>query len=311
MDKTLAFVFPGQGSQSLGMLTYMAQKYDAVLSTFSQASAVLGYDLWQLVQQGSEQQLNQTEHTQPALLTAAVAVWRVWCEQTERRPGVMAGHSLGEYTALVCADAIDFDDAVALVAKRGQFMQNAVPQGAGAMAAIIGLDDAAVAEVCIQSAENDVLAPANFNSPGQVVIAGTKNAVERACDNAKQAGAKRAIVLPVSVPSHCQLMQPAAKHLQAFIEKLTIKTPRTPVIHNVDVKQYDDVDSIRQALIQQLTCPVHWSETTQLMAEQGIKEIIECGPGRVLWGLNRRIDKSLNNKAIYNLDSLEVVLKEE
>ncbi|MFP4610179.1 MAG: ACP S-malonyltransferase [Thiohalophilus sp.] len=305
---TLAFVFPGQGSQSEGMLKDLAEAYPQVGETFTQASDKLGYDLWQIVQQGPAEDLNRTDITQPAMLAAGVATWRVWQEKGGAMPALMAGHSLGEYSALVCAGSLDFADAIALVAERGRLMQDAVPAGEGAMAAILGLDDDAVRQACEAAAEGEVLAPVNFNSPGQVVAAGNKSAVERLVNVAKERGAKRALVLPVSVPSHCSLMQPAADKLAAVLEQIEIKAPQIPVINNVDVAAPTDPAAIRDALVRQLYNPVRWVETVQKMAADGADRLIECGPGKVLVGLNKRIDKSMAAEAIFDPDSLNTAL---
>lgn len=305
----LAFVFPGQGSQSVGMLADLADEYSVVKQTFDTASNALGYDLWNIVQQGPESQLNQTDITQPAMLTAGVAAWRVWQEKHGALPVVMAGHSLGEYTALVCAGCMGFEDAVTLVADRGRFMQEAVPVGEGAMAAILGLDDAVVQQACEQAAEGEVVQAVNFNSPGQVVIAGNTRAVERAVENAKQAGAKRAVVLPVSVPSHCQLMEPAAHYLAERLQKVELKVPAIDVINNVDVKVEADPDAIKDALVRQLGNPVQWVSTVQKMAADGVDTLVECGPGKVLVGLNKRIDKKMTTFALYSNDTIEKALQ--
>lgn len=307
-DSTLALVFPGQGSQSVGMLAELAQTQPQIAETFEGASDVLGYDLWALVQQGPEEQLNQTDRTQPAMLAAGVAVWRAWEARGGAQPAIMAGHSLGEYTALVCAGALEYTDAIALVAERGRCMQHAVPAGTGAMAAILGLDDAAVAAVCTEAAAGEVVAPVNFNSPGQVVIAGHAGAVERAVVAAKAAGAKRAVTLPVSVPSHCALMTPAA---EAFAERLAaseIRVPAIPVIQNVDAQPHDAPDAIRENLRRQLYSPVQWVRTVQAMRGLGIARIIEAGPGKVLAGLNRRIDKDMSNETVLDPASLDAAL---
>lgn len=284
-----AIVFPGQGSQSVGMLGALGEAFPVVRQTFSEASEVLGYDLWQLVQAGPEKELDRTERTQPALLTAGVAVWRVWREQGGAAPVVMAGHSLGEYTALVCAGALAFPDAVALVADRGQYMQEAVPQGAGAMAAILGLPDQQILEACEQAAQGEVVSAANYNAPGQVVVAGAAAAVERAVAVARSAGAKRAVVLAVSVPSHCALMQPAAVRLTERLAAISIRTPDIPVLHNVDAAPRPDANAIREALAAQLYRPVRWTDCVQAMAARGASAYLEAGPGKVLSALNRRI----------------------
>lgn len=304
MNQQLAVVFPGQGSQSVGMLAELAGAYPVVQSTFAEASDVLGYDLWALVQSGPEADLNQTDRTQPAMLAAGVAVWRVWCNQGGALPAFMAGHSLGEYTALVCAGGIAFNDGIRLVAERGRRMQEAVPAGVGAMAAILGLDDAQVRQACADAAQGEVVQAVNFNSPGQVVIAGHKAAVERACENAKALGAKRAVPLAVSVPSHSSLMQPAAEAFAATLAATAIKVPQIPVIHNADVAVHTNADAIRDALIRQIYNPVRWVETVQYFAGQGVTRIVEAGPGKVLAGLNKRIDKNVASVAAFDSGSL-------
>ncbi|MEW9798699.1 ACP S-malonyltransferase [Alteromonas sp. CYL-A6] len=300
-----ACVFPGQGSQSVGMLKELADTHASVIDTFSEASSVLGYDLWDLVQNDPDNTLNETHITQPALLTASVAIWRV-LQSKGLQVDYLAGHSLGEYSALVCAGAIDFKDAVKLVESRGRFMQEAVPAGAGAMYAIIGLDDAAIADICQQTAiaTGDVVAPVNFNSPGQVVIAGEKNAAEQAADACKAAGAKRALPLAVSVPSHCELMRPAADKLEETLATLQINTPAINVVNNVDVNIETESDAIRNALVRQLYCPVQWTRTVEYLAAAGVTRVIEVGPGKVLTGLNKRIDKSLDAIAVNTPDGV-------
>lgn len=307
---SLAFVFPGQGSQSVGMLAEMAETYPLVQETFGSASEVLGYDLWKLVQEGPADELNQTHITQPAMLSAGVAVWRIWQQKGGVAPVVMAGHSLGEYSALVCAGAMQFEDAVAVVADRGRFMQQAVPAGEGAMAAILGLDDDKVVTICANAAEGEVVSAVNFNSPGQVVVAGSAAAVDRAVVLAKEQGAKRALKLPVSVPSHCALMDPAAEKLSARLQDITISAPSIPVIHNVDVAVTDDPDAIRDALVRQLKNPVRWVETIRKMAGDGVDKLVECGPGKVLVGLNKRIDRNMAASALFDVAGLEQALKE-
>ncbi len=304
-----AVIFPGQGSQAIGMLTELGEHQPIVLATFKEASDVLGYDLWALIQQGSEAELNQTHRTQPALLTASVAIWRVWLEKGGKTPAFMAGHSLGEYSALVCAGVIDFKDAVRLVELRGQFMQEAVPAGIGAMSAIIGLDNESILTACDKAAETQVVAPVNFNSPGQVVIAGNKEAVERANILCKAAGAKRALPLPVSVPSHCALMKPAAEKLAKALDDIVFSTPSIPVINNVDVALETESDAIKQALIRQLYSPVRWVECVEKMAAQGTSVLIEMGPNKVLTGLTKRIDRHLEAMAVNDLASFEVALQ--
>lgn len=301
----LGFVFPGQGSQSMGMLSDLAEAYPVIQQTFAVASDVLSYDLWQLVQNGPEEKLNETQHTQPALLTSSVAIWRVWDEKQGEQPSVMAGHSLGEYSALVCAGAMKLEDAVLLVAKRGEYMQEAVPAGEGSMAAIIGLSDEQVISACNDAAQGDVVSAVNFNSPGQVVIAGSTAAVERAMALCKEAGAKRALPLAVSAPSHCQLMQPAAERLQERLAKIEISEPSIPVINNVDVAAETEADKIRDALVRQLCNPVRWVETIQAMGEQGVEKLVECGPGKVLVGLNKRINKQMTALPVFNPETLE------
>lgn len=303
MTKT-ALLFPGQGSQSVGMLGELSHDFSLINETFSQASSVLDYDLWQLVQQGPEQQLNETQRTQPALLTASVALYRVAKEKGLADVSVMAGHSLGEYSALVCAGALEFTDAVKLVALRGQFMQQAVAEGEGAMAAVIGLDDAEIEKICLQQADEEIVTPVNYNSPGQVVIAGHVNAVARAAEALKEAGAKRVLPLPVSVPSHCALMQPAASQLADALKSVKLREPHTPVINNVDVAVADSEDAIKDALVRQLYCPVRWTETVEQIAQMGVETAYEVGPGKVLTGLNKRITKSFGCSALNTLDSL-------
>ena len=310
MNTTLAIVFPGQGSQSCGMLSALATDYSQVIETFDLASDVLGYDLWQLVQDGPEDELNETDKTQPAMLAAGVAVWRVWQDAGGAAPLLMAGHSLGEYTALVCAGALDFQDAVSLVAERGRCMQSAVPAGSGAMAAILGLDDAAVAAVCEQAAEGEVVSPVNYNSPGQVVIAGRTEAVLRAMALAKEAGARRAVQLPVSVPSHCELMRPAAEQFADRLSQTEIRTPSIRVMQNVDATLHDDPDSIRENLGRQLYSPVQWVASVQAMAGLGVTRIIEAGPGKVLTGLCKRIDKTIVATAVFDGPSLMSALED-
>lgn len=306
-----AFVFPGQGSQTVGMLTELAATYPLVEETFREASDALGYDLWQLVSQGPAEELNKTWQTQPALLAASVAIYRVWQQQGGEQPALMAGHSLGEYSALVCAGVLNFADAVKLVELRGKLMQEAVPEGTGAMQAIIGLDDAAIRKACEESAQGQVVSPVNFNSPGQVVIAGNKEAVERAGAACKAAGAKRALPLPVSVPSHCALMKPAADKLAVALESITFNAPAVPVINNVDVKAESDAAAIRHALVRQLYSPVRWTESVEAMAAQGVTQLLEMGPGKVLTGLTKRIVDSLTAAAVNDTASLTAALGKE
>ncbi len=300
-----AIVFPGQGSQALGMLAELGEQHDAVKSTFSEASEVLGYDLWALIQDGPVENLNETFRTQPALLAASVAIWRVWQDQGLAQPELLAGHSLGEYSALVCAGVIDFKEAIKLVELRGQLMQEAVPAGVGAMYAIIGLADDAIAKACEEAAQGEVVSPVNFNSPGQVVIAGNKAAVERAGVLCKEAGAKRALPLPVSVPSHCALMKPAADKLAVALEAITFTAPSLPVINNADVATETDPAKIKDALVRQLYSPVRWTEGVEKMSEQGIEKLFELGPGKVLTGLTKRIVKTLTAAPVNDATSLE------
>lgn len=309
----LAFVFPGQGSQSVGMLTELAASYPEVKQTFERASDALGKDLWSIVAEGPEDQLNQTHNTQPAMLAAGVAVWNVWCNHSAVRPSWVAGHSLGEYTALVCAEAIVFEDAIKLVAERGRLMQEAVPPGVGAMAAILGLEDHQVVRVCMDASQpglNEVVSAANFNSPGQVVIAGHAAAVERAIIAAKEVGAKRAVLLPVSVPSHCMLMQPAAAKLDKLLQEITIEMPTMTLIHNVDIAAHTAPEVMRNALKEQLYLPVRWSDSIRFMHDQGVTCFIECGPGKVLMGLNKRIAKNARHFSIQDPASLNEVLEQ-
>ena len=304
-----AMVFPGQGSQAVGMLKDLAENYPVVKSTFDEASQVLGYDLWALVQEGPAEELNKTWQTQPALLASSVAIYRVWQSINGAQPEFMAGHSLGEYSALVCAGVIDFKDAIKLVELRGKLMQEAVPSGTGAMFAIIGLDNDSIQKACEQAAQGQVVAPVNFNSPGQVVIAGNKEAVERAGALCKEAGAKRALPLAVSVPSHCALMKPAADKLATTLNNMTFNTPQFAVINNVDVKVESSADNIKAALIAQLYSPVRWTETVEEMAKQGVTLLVEMGPGKVLTGLTKRIVDSLSACAVNDKASLDVAIE--
>jgi len=306
----LAFVFPGQGSQAIGMLSELATINPVIEETFEQASDTLEFDLWKLVKQGSAEVLNQTHNTQPAMLTAGFAVWKLWCQQSELRPTWVAGHSLGEYTALVCANAMAFEDALSLVVERGRLMQNAVPVGTGAMAAIIGLEADKIINICNDIAENEVVSAVNFNAPGQVVIAGHIAAVERAMIAAKAAGAKRVIKLPISVPSHCTLMEDAAKELNLKLQQINIKAPDMNLIHNVDVTSHYSINAIRNALVKQLFNPVRWVESINFMYDQGVTTFVEAGPGKVLKGLNKRVVKGANHLTIYDLKSLDNVLEQ-
>jgi len=305
---TIAFVFPGQGSQSVGMLAELAEKFPIIEETFAEASSALGYDLWQLVQNGPAEALNATDKTQPAMLASGVAVWRLWQAEGGEQPAVMAGHSLGEYTALVCAGAISFAEAIKLVEARGQFMQSAVAAGEGGMAAILGLEDDAVVALCDACAEGEVLEAVNYNTPGQVVIAGSAGAVNRAVERAGDAGAKKAVSLPVSVPSHCALMKPAAEQLKAKLAEVDIQTPSIPVIHNVDVVKLTNSDDIKDALVRQLYQPVQWVKTINTMLEEGVDQVIECGPGKVLAGLNKRIARRTPALPVLDIASLDKAL---
>lgn len=299
----LAFIFPGQGSQSVGM----AKSYEAfpiVRDTFAEASEVLKQDLWQLVSDGPVEELNLTVNTQPVMLTVGVAVYRAWNAIGGAKPAVMAGHSLGEYTALVASGALSLTDALPLVRYRAQSMQEAVAEGVGGMAAILGLDDDVVRAVCLEAAVGEVLEAVNFNSPGQVVIAGNKAAVERGMELAKAKGAKRALPLPVSVPSHCALMLPAAEKLKQYLLNVQVNTPEVPVLHNADVQSFSDALQIKDALTRQLYSPVRWVETIQEFARQGVTHLVECGPGKVLAGLNKRIDGTMQVYPLVDGDSI-------
>lgn len=302
-------IFPGQGSQHTGMLSDLFPDYPVISQTFTEASDVLGYDVWKLIQSDPDNLLNQTEYTQPALLTASVALYRC-VEEKVGQPALLAGHSLGEYSALVCSGALQFSEVVNLVRQRGQFMQEAVPQGTGAMAAVIGLDDESIEKACAQAAESGVVAPVNYNSPGQVVIAGSTEAVSRAGELCKEAGAKRVLPLPVSVPSHCALMKPAAEKLHPLLNTLTIRQPQIPVLHNVDISEAEPA-SLAEKLAQQLYSPVLWTQTMQEFVSRDIVNVYEFGPGKVLSGLAKRIDKQLNAKSVNDLASLQVFLQEQ
>ena len=304
MAQKIALLFPGQGSQSVGMLSELLESSDIAKSTFSEASSALGYDLAALVLNGPEEELNQTHRTQPALLTASVAIYRHWLAQNPDADVVMAGHSLGEYSALVCSDVISLNEAVKLVQNRGLYMQEAVPAGVGSMAAIIGLGDEEIKAACEESAQGEVVSPVNYNSPGQVVIAGHKAAVDRASQACKDAGAKRALPLSVSVPSHCELMKPAAEKLANDLAALTFNTPKCDVINNVDVKAENSADAIKDALVRQLYSPVRWTETVQALVAQGITQSYEFGPGKVLTGLAKRIDKAIVCGAVNDAASI-------
>ena len=301
-----AFVFPGQGSQSVGMLAELAQAHSVVGDVYAEASEVLGYDLWQVVQQDSDGKLNQTDVTQPAMLAAGVAVYRALCAQKETAPAFMAGHSLGEYTALVASGAMTLAQGIELVAERGRLMQSAVPAGEGAMAAVLGLDDEQVMAVC--ASVDGIVEAVNFNSPGQVVIAGAKAAVEQAVEAATEAGASRVVPLPVSVPSHCSLMKGAAEQLALKLETIDMKMPTVPVLHNVHFSAAADVDEIKSLLVKQLYQPVQWVKTVEAMKSQGVEALYELGPGKVLMGLNRRIDRKMKVAPVLDQASLEKAL---
>lgn len=308
----IAFVFPGQGSQKVGMLASAAAAYPVVAETFAEASAVLGYDVWELIRSGEQEQLNMTETTQPVLLSSSVALYRAWLSAGGVEPAIMAGHSLGEFSALVCAGALDFAAAVELVRQRGAFMQTAVPAGEGAMAAIIGLDDESINAACARAAADlgAVVAAVNYNSPGQVVIAGKSAAVEAAIALCKEAGAKRALPLPVSAPFHTDLMRPAGERLAEAMSLLEFTAPKIPVVHNVDAATESDPARIPQLLVQQIASPVQWTSCVQTMVAAGASRFVECGPGKVLSGLNRRIDKSLQSFNIEEPDALQSAVME-
>ncbi|WP_299258806.1 ACP S-malonyltransferase [uncultured Kushneria sp.] len=309
MSNALALVFPGQGSQQLGMLRELAERYSVVRTTFEEASNALGYDLWHVTQEGPETALNATACTQTALLTASVAIWRVWQELEGPRPAAMAGHSLGEYSALVCAGAMSFADGVRLVRLRGEAMQDAVPAGHGGMAAILGLDDDVVEAVCDEAAQGSIVSAVNYNSPGQVVIAGEKSAVERAIALCQERGARRAMPLPVSVPSHCALMKPAAERLEQAMADIDLRQPRYRVIQNVDAAWHDDLDTIKACLIQQLYRPVLWTRCVEALCEQGASVFIECGSGKVLTGLGKRIARQSRGLAVNDPESLAAAIE--
>ena len=302
MTASLAFVFPGQGSQSLTMLAEHGAQQPLVLDTFAEASAALGYDLWALTQQGPEEQLNQTDKTQPAILTASVALWRLWLAEGGATPAFVAGHSLGEYSALVAAGSLELADAVKLVEHRGQLMQQAVPAGQGGMAAILGLEDADVLAACAEAAQGEVVSAVNFNAPGQVVIAGSAAAVARAIEACKARGAKRAMALPVSVPSHCELMRPAAERFAEAVQAINWQAPKIALVQNVSAAVVADLDVLKNDLLAQLYSPVRWVESMVCLADQGVTDLVECGPGKVLSGLNKRCVKGVNT---HNLETPE------
>lgn len=304
----LAFLFPGQGSQKVGMLSELASEHSVVEETFSEASSVLSYDLWSLVQSGPQEELNLTERTQPMLLAASVAIWRIWEAQSSVRPDFMAGHSLGEWSALVCSGVVDFKDAIRLVQLRGKYMQEAVPTGVGSMAAIIGLDDESILAACDESAKGEVVSAVNFNSPGQVVIAGHVGAVERACELCTAKGAKKAMPLAVSAPFHSALLKPAADRLAADLADIQFSVPNIPIVHNINAKTEADPDAIKRAMIEQIYHPVLWVSCVSTLLESGVNFSVECGPGKVLSGLNKRIDRSLVSFATETSDALKDAL---
>lgn len=308
MQKNLAIVFPGQGSQKIGMLADLAGAFPVVQETFAEASEVLGYDLWALVQNGTQEEINLTERTQPLLLAASTAVWKVWQQLGGVQPAYMAGHSLGEWSALVCSGVVSFSSAVQLVQQRGKFMQEAVPAGQGAMAAIIGLDDAAILAACDAAGQDEVVSAVNFNSPGQVVIAGTAAAVERAINLCKEAGAKRALPLPVSAPFHTSLMRPAAERLAEKIDVTTFNAPLVPVVHNVTAQPEQDPQKIKALIVEQIYSPVRWVECVNTMTAEGVTCTLECGPGKVLSGLNKRINKELVTLSVETSDEIRSAL---
>lgn len=300
MSASLAFVFPGQGSQSLTMLAEHGAQQPLILDTFAEASDALGYDLWALTQQGPEEQLNQTDKTQPAILAASVALWRLWLAEGDVRPAFVAGHSLGEYSALVAAGSLSLAAGVKLVEHRGQLMQQAVPAGQGGMAAILGLEDADVLAACAEAAQGEVVSAVNFNAPGQVVIAGGAAAVARAIEACKARGAKRAMPLPVSVPSHCALMRPAAERFAEAVSAIAWQAPQIALVQNVSAAVVSDLESLKRDLLAQLYSPVRWVESMVCLAGQGVTDLVECGPGKVLSGLNKRCVKGINT---HNLDT--------
>lgn len=308
MNKDLAFVFPGQGSQKIGMLASLASINTVVLDTFSEASEALGYDLWELVQSGEQEAINLTERTQPILLASSVAIWRLWQEKSGPSPSLLAGHSLGEWSALVCSGVLGFTNALKIVRARGAYMQEAVPLGVGAMAAILGLDDQAVMDACDTARQGEVVDAVNFNAPGQIVIAGSALAVERAIELCKASGAKRVLPLPVSAPFHTSLMHPAAENLADLVNSTVFSTPQIPVIHNVHAQIESNPDAIKTLMLEQIYKPVMWVDCVKALKAQGVEILVECGPGRVLNGLSKRIDRELTSYATDDLASLENAL---
>jgi [acyl-carrier-protein] S-malonyltransferase len=306
----LAFVFPGQGSQKVGMLADLEQKNKQVSDTFAEASDVLGYDMWKMVQEGPQEEINLTERTQPILLASSVAIWRIWLDKQGHKPSFMAGHSLGEWSALVCSETVSFSDALNIVQARGQYMQKAVPVGEGAMAAIIGLEDAIIIEACQSASEIGVVDAVNFNAPGQVVIAGSISAVNQAIEECKQAGAKRALPLPVSAPFHTSLMKPAADQLSELVNSVTFKRPSVPVVHNVHAETEENPDTIKTLMLEQIYKPVRWVDCVKTLRASDVNTLVECGPGKVLSGLNKRIDKELLSLATDDQSSFEATLSQ-
>jgi [acyl-carrier-protein] S-malonyltransferase len=304
----LAFVFPGQGSQKIGMLAELAEQNPIIENTFNEASEVLGYDMWQLIQQGAQVDINLTQRTQPILLTCSVAIWRLWNQKQGALPSQMAGHSLGEWSALVCANVIDFADGLKIVEARGKFMQQAVPVGQGAMAAIIGLDDQAILEACTEASALGVVDAVNFNAPGQVVIAGSNEAVERAMEICKDAGAKRALPLPVSAPFHTSLMKPAADNLADMVNAVTFRSPEVPIMHNVHAQNEQDPQAIKALMLEQIYSPVKWVDCVKQLKQSGVSTLVECGPGKVLSGLAKRIDRELTAVATESAADFDAAL---
>jgi len=304
----LAFVFPGQGSQKIGMLAELAEQNPIIEKTFSEASEVLGYDMWDLIQQGAQEDINLTQRTQPILLTCSVAIWRLWNEKLGATPSQMAGHSLGEWSALVCANVIDFADGLRIVEARGKYMQQAVPVGQGAMAAIIGLDDQAILDACAEAGDLGVVDAVNFNAPGQVVIAGSNDAVERAMDICKAAGAKRALPLPVSAPFHTSLMKPAADNLAEMVNAVSFRAPEVPIMHNVHARNEQDPEAIKALMLEQIYSPVKWVDCVKQLKEGGVSTLVECGPGKVLSGLVKRIDRDLISVATETVADFDAAL---
>jgi [acyl-carrier-protein] S-malonyltransferase len=304
----LAFVFPGQGSQKIGMLAELAEQNPIIEKTFNEASEVLGYDMWQLIQQGEQYEINLTQRTQPILLTCSLAIWRLWNEKQGAVPSQMAGHSLGEWSALVCANVIDFADGLRIVEARGKYMQQAVPVGQGAMAAIIGLEDQAILDACSEASSLGVVDAVNFNAPGQVVLAGSNDAVERAMEICKSAGAKRALPLPVSAPFHTSLMKPAADNLAEMVNAVTFRAPEVPIMHNVHAENESDPQVIKALMLEQIYSPVKWVDCVKQLKASGASTLVECGPGKVLSGLTKRIDRELTALATESAADFDAAL---